>query len=871
MIGSHASEVNSRAVAGYLFSPQIGQGLVPVMQAAGWIFPVIAMILIDVGLIPRAHPTAVRGMRGEAGFGELIAVAVSNVTLRWQSLPQIVMLSAIIGLVACAVITLVLIGFGTTAAFAQMSLFEANDIAKGWLDQLFGVGGAGIPTNAAFPTMLATYSNGCLVLAGIIVTYSAGVIVLETATTGVFFGKRHSMVWAPVRLIFALGLLAPIGGGYNSGQLVVLKIAEWGSGLGTNVWTSFAEGILTGDMPLVYPNPPTMDDLVATILMSEVCKGGLDLENMTQIAASTGSGVQMSDPANHAVTVVSQDLTRESTMWEDAGNIFTLNWSSVGDAVVIGTKEVYMKMDTQDSICGEIHYNAEAYDSGGSTLEGYLRNDSVPAPSSPPMSAAQAILSAHETTVANARGRLRAEAMRLLSFVHPAGPNYEAGGSPQIDLGAMTTDFARDLAMAIGNAINAMQGQTDERIGAEIRAYGWIGAATFFHRIARVNAAIIDASSSLPTFVKPNDGLVEDVSPETYDAMARVRQRLQVYLAQRGNVSAQNAALRDDVEESKGRNASVEKILSGIRPSSTLIFNFDSPNPLNEISNLGHWLVGLALVMMTVGLVLDVIPWFDASGFAGFLFTVSGIILSAGFTLGMVLPLIPAIRFTFGILTWLVAIFEGLIAVPILALAHLRTDGEGLMGPLAQKGYFMMLQIFLRPTLMVFGLVVALMCFNTIIGIMNQIFVPAIIDAQGGLGIFSTLFMSIYYCIVCYTLANACFKIIDMMPNEILRWIGGDAIGDLDSTNETQHMMMAAAGSGMAMASAGHSASASMGSQMRNHRQQNKAKAQHEQEQGETREFRSEVLNNLQGMQGGGGGGGGDGGDPQVNVSKDEA
>jgi conjugal transfer/type IV secretion protein DotA/TraY len=44
-------------------------------------------------------------------------------------------------------------------------------------------------------------------------------------------GKRANQIWAPIRLVFAIGLLVPINGGMNSGQYIVIKVAELGSGM----------------------------------------------------------------------------------------------------------------------------------------------------------------------------------------------------------------------------------------------------------------------------------------------------------------------------------------------------------------------------------------------------------------------------------------------------------------------------------------------------------------------------------------------------------------------------------------------------------------------------------------------------------------
>ena len=53
----------------------------------------------------------------------------------------------------------------------------------------------------------------------------------------------------------------------------------------------------------------------------------------------------------------------------------------------------------------------------------------------------------------------------------------------------------------------------------------------------------------------------------------------------------------------------------------------------------------------------------------------------------------PFIYFFFALAGWIKSIFEAVVAMPLRALAHLRIDGEGLPGPGATNGYFLLLEI----------------------------------------------------------------------------------------------------------------------------------------------------------------------------------
>ena len=59
-----------------------------------------------------------------------------------------------------------------------------------------------------------------------------------------------------------------------------------------------------------------------------------------------------------------------------------------------------------------------------------------------------------------------------------------------------------------------------------------------------------------------------------------------------------------------------------------------------------------------------------------------------------IIPFMPFIYFFFAVGTWVKAIFEAMVGVPLWALAHIRIDGQGLPGDAAMNGYYLLLEIF---------------------------------------------------------------------------------------------------------------------------------------------------------------------------------
>lgn len=220
---------------------------------------------------------------------------------------------------------------------------------------------------------------------------------------------------------------------------------------------------------------------------------------------------------------------------------------------------------------------------------------------------------------------------------------------------------------------------------------------------------------------------------------------------------------------------------------------------------LGGMLKSLGAFSNIAGLAEAASGVFYATAFLG---------LTAGFVLFYVLPFMPFLYFYFAVANWVKAIFEAMVGVPLWALAHMRIDGEGLPGDAAANGYFLIMEIFLRPILTVIGLLAAIIIFSTQVRIMNILWDMVTANAAGFTevddimtgkvgsdvilhrGILDQFFFTVIYTIVAYMLAMSSFKLIDKIPDNILRWAGAgvSAYGDIDQDNVESLSRYAAVG-----------------------------------------------------------------------------
>ena len=164
-----------------------------------------------------------------------------------------------------------------------------------------------------------------------------------------------------------------------------------------------------------------------------------------------------------------------------------------------------------------------------------------------------------------------------------------------------------------------------------------------------------------------------------------------------------------------------------------------------------------------------------------FISTAIGLVLISGVVLAYVLPALPFIRFLFGILSWIINVVVAVLAVTVFAAAHvMRGDGKGLTTPATRQGWLFLPGLILRPPLMLFGLILGYFVFLAGMGLFNDAWLPQMRDAFGAdsLGPVGYLAMLALYVMVAYGLMNVSFKLIDLLPNAVLDWIGGRAGAD---------------------------------------------------------------------------------------------
>ena len=788
----------------------------------------IMYLLAAQKLFPTEHP-AFKDESIAISLREVLSIAYGQISFTKEGLPKVILFFAVLGILVFSGLFLVffLLNLFIGSAHAQSSMFTAPgaasncDLAILWVNYLFlsgdpnssasCVGGAMAPAGqliqSALKAGLSIYSSAVLILAGFILMYHLTVMVAEQALHGKIMG-RANQIWAPIRLIFAIGLLVPIaatgssavgGAGLNTAQFLVIQVAKWGSGLGSYVWGEFTDDLTTfsNSSRLVIPEPPSTEGLVKNAILLHACRLAYNMvvtQNLQPFpdmiphyliqapVASNQYGIRFVNFVNNPDTSVTKDIVRcgsisgppapRANQSAEIDAMLAAIHTSIGDS----TEEFILNnQDVREAANGILNYLSPAYTSGVSPT-GIPDREAV------------------INSVNNATRALRTSLRTVMSAAVSGGSNN-----------------------TWQTALSDLHDNWSEQ--------GWVMAGSWFNTIARAQGGIFDqATSSFEFNVKRpelefltqdifNTEGVRSANDVVTNAMLEFTKLLKdatehdpVALAQTGSAPKADSLQLVSVTNQVFSTIDTTAQQLGLWGETGFAVRFgDTVNPFAELVAKGRKLLILGFNLVTyaglgtVGASLadglsgvvgkTISPALGASlaviaqatgGLLAFIIMVGTSLIVAGVMLGFYIPLVPFIKFFFNVLTWILSLFEAVVSAPLFALGHLTPYGEGLPGNMAQKGYFFLLDLLLRPVLLVFGLMAGLLIFYVAIYFLNAAFEIAALgvgSSPGGMALVAKIIYSMIYALMVYICANSAFKSISFFANHGLQWMSGSPIG----------------------------------------------------------------------------------------------
>ena len=865
--------VRGRQIARFLWMPQLNLSFKGFSFSFTLLTQLFAQILISARLLPTDHPAQSFIGAEVIGLSNLLREARYNIPpfreLIKHGTPEVarqysVLISCYAVLVAGAASILVMFAqlvFGAAHAYAQtpstsgtnIGAFNftagSGDMGTTFIDWIFGTGvGSTSLVSSGLGAMLGFYSNMALLFGSIIVLWIIISGIAETARTGIPFGKQFNHIWAPVRLIVALGLLVPLGSnGLNSGQYVAIALAKWGSAQATEVWKIFS-----GRMIATTTNgaPAQGADGISTVsfnqnavqvMARDLFKVALCKEVYNTSVASNNTGDQFV-----AMSTVGAPITTPPAVATVNANGSPNEYSgSQGDQT---NSTVTSQIVFKNNIDSNNNSTAATVDCGAINIK-------------IPGTAASSTGAADDAAVSATQGQTSAMISLLNSFA-PLAQSIAVDANlgtigmrdPKADMATFqkavedfTTQYTGVWKSTVLPNYNIALATNMKK---QANDYGWLGAPIWINIVADQNGKLIDRAQYLPTINRPNEGTLMggdasnpwNLANNYIDGMPSASQSPQTSEPQANAFSIQNAlrhmtnavgsspmskfgaygrellsygfrlispageidCIEDPFTDPKKCRQFLEQAeMSAVQNGSfeelsaqDLINGASGTDPSvlqkyrKNMGGLGG-INGPTLTPTHQGL-LNSLQTMEAlnsdSPMHSLMFPIGMIMISFGF-MAYLLVLIPFARFTLGVLNWFMQIFEMVLAMPLFGLSLLKTDGEGFLTQQAQTNVLMILGVILRPVLMVLGIAISLICFNAIMQFVNTIFADTVASLDPTGTDRSYLSMGVYmifYGTLAYTLANSAFKAIDLMPNYVMAWLGARMESRVDDAATVQ-------------------------------------------------------------------------------------
>lgn len=596
-------------------------------------------------------------------------------------------------------------------------------------------------------------ANGALLVIGaLFACYVMFRKVSQTAHDGAVFDREKHTMWGPIRIVWGLAALVPTANGWSLSQLLMLWSASvMGIGVANIGVDAAVAAFNDGKGMVLQPVMPSTNALAHKIFEIELCRHGL---NASLAMASSGGGLLPED-------------SYMQTQATDTGFVLA------NKSFVCGGANVDPDLASQPSSTSWFSSTIDVAEVRRAHL--------------------QALSSMEKSLSESARQFVNAVTIRTTS-----------GGSTLPDAEIAIQSAAQQYENTVNSMAATKQGNIGElasQLSTSIKEGGWWTLGQWYQTFAAANTKLSDAvAGKATTFSASISG---DPGMMTVYTMA-----LNAYQAQQGRATTTHATPLGTQRQDDGGNILAKLFSSPGQALTEAITNINDGgesrgqiNPLIKMKNLGDHLTGVAEIglagYLTAKGLEKTSESFSIAGLASRVADASGaisfikgaldgagpiimmIIIAAlllGLGLSTYLPMVPFVIWFGAAVNWLVVVGEGVIAAPLWAITHLGGEGDG-FGHKTAHGYIFLLEMMVRPVLMVIGFFLGgagIIAGGTLL---NEGFGIALANAQFDslTGIGSILAYCTIYFSMCLNLVHSCFNLIFLVPDKVINWVGGVA------------------------------------------------------------------------------------------------
>lgn len=606
-------------------------------------------------------------------------------------------------------------------------------------------------------------------------SFSLTVAAVQTAQHGEVFGKRFDTMWMPVRMTVGMGMLVPALGGYSFAQAIMMSCTLMGSSLADTAYSAVINAISSGTT-LIAPASGVSnmsagkgsDALVEQMFVSSAC---VHFVNAMMARAGT--------PPNYSRSAMTANDGSESIIIYGTR---TPDW--LGNlSVQCGKVTITKKGSTAHTTSNAVNYDAissQVYQSTVATVQSFSTQVDAVA----------------KQWVDAETGNGSFEPERMVAWTSIP------------DLQPLKAQFVAQLATTRQQAFTSGLPAITLDAQSNMRKGGWMAAGAWYGTIAMETDAIREASDAIFGYTQPtitNATFAENLAgaiARTHDSTSRGVGGTTGKSAEAGLLCKVFGSPINATGNCSFGQAAVGYLVNFTSASGGGVLGTGSVatiNPILSMKTMGDYLMGVGDAFQGIGFGLKAYDWLsgwsgkvakkaiksvskedgeaDDGGLLGNianrLSTLAMPLILLGLLMSIYIPMIPLLTWVGGLLSYATVFVEAIVAAPLWAMAHLDPVGEG-MGNRTQHGYLFLVNVLLRPALMLVGWVAASALIIILGSIVYAMYLPAVASMQGDslTGVYSVLALLALFWILNFTIIQGAMNLIYLVPDQVLNWIG---------------------------------------------------------------------------------------------------
>ncbi|MHB1752202.1 MAG: DotA/TraY family protein [Acidiferrobacter sp.] len=649
------------------------------------------------------------------------------------------------------------------------------------LNNLFGVPGGnwhslyyqaigGVGQGSLFFHLLQDFDLVVLAFVTVMVFITMGIGATSTAHEGKAFGNRYHALWTPLRSAFAMVLLAPIPGVGLSLIQGALLLMVWFSIGGANYLATQATQFMVKQGGTISGMTPTGGTRLAReILQSEIA-------------------------AQYIVNYESQSppkMNLDSVAWvppSTGANGFYGTWEFTFN-IPSGAKGGWFTSGLAPGSLGVI--SIPCYSKGGPMCT--ARKDAV----------SQMISAEYKYAEKLVNSSQAAPGSSSISSTNKPATAAPSVTDPVVTKAAAIYDAAEAAAVPkeIAASNPALQKELTT-LNQNVTNLGWMSLGTFYWDIAGVNEKVQSRIDQTTRWSGYNGiAIAKEIGKPDTKRLTDILEEANADIAATLPTNKKSESLIDEVFGSAGSwfaAGPADLLLKGnpianLQSAGDGIINIEIPAAVGTYMSLRAATSGANAESKGAPVIGELTSWATGAASAAvkaggpYVYALLAGLFAIGVTWAYYLPSVPFILWTMGLIGWLIFIIEALVGAVIWAAGIALPEGEGIFGPRGDQGVMLFINVMFRPALMVVGFFASFLLMGVVgnwVGASVSIFMGSMNGAMEWNPI-TWVATAVIIAVIAVTVTHKIFGLITWIPENVLRWVGGQGV-QLGETHDEQ-------------------------------------------------------------------------------------